>query len=105
MKVPPLSAQAVTRIADWRPASFITASRCCGVGSSPGTNQRSVGARLKAPATETPMMPSTTSSATGPVLCRAKSALAPTDVWPRNGIKMAAASTTASTYDRLKSRP
>ncbi len=51
------------------------------------------------------MMPSTTSSATGPVLCRAKSALAPTDVWPRNGIKMAAASTTASTYDRLKSRP
>lgn len=104
-KIPPLTAQAVTRIADWRPASFITASRCCGVGSSPATYQRSVGARLSAPATATPTMPSAMSASTGPVFCRAKSALTPTDVWPRNGIRMAAASPTASTYDRLMSSP
>jgi hypothetical protein len=91
----PDTAQTAARIADWRPGSFMVSWRCVGVGSSPATYQRNVGARLRTPPTATETTPRPTSTATTAMFFCAKSLLAATEVWPRSGIRIAHASMTA----------
>ncbi len=96
-KIPPATPQAVSKMPVWRPASRITASRCAVLGSWPAAYHRTVGARLNAPATATPTIPSTTSTATMAVSFAPNTTLVAAEVWPRSGIRMAATSMTAMT--------
>lgn len=105
MTIRPHAAHVAASRADCRPAIFIAASRCSGVGSSPAVNQRRVGASNMGPMTATEIIPSTISSATSPVFFSAKSALATAGLWPLIGIRIAAESTTAMMYASARSVP